>query len=97
MMHPMYTELVRTSVRLKYHSRYVHASKTAQLRQPALACLTFDPALMLLQFGRIRKKINTFIEPVSFQNTLLSVISFDLYDPVLYNDRLDSITKDSLS
>lgn len=30
------------------------------------------------------KKNPTFIEPVSFQNTLISVISFDLYDPVLY-------------
>lgn len=55
MMHPMYIELVRTSVRLKY-SGHVYASKTAWPRQPALACLTFDPALMFLQFGRIRKK-----------------------------------------
>lgn len=41
---------------------------------------------MLLKFGRIlvKRKINTFIEPVSFQNTLISVISFELYDPVLY-------------
>lgn len=45
--------------------------------------LTFDPALMFLQFGIIRK-INSFIELVSFQTNLSSAISFDPYAAVLY-------------
>lgn len=33
---------------------------------------------------RLSGQLSLEIEPVSFQNTLISVISFDLYDPVLY-------------